>query len=94
MSDSAVDADKVLRKGNVEVTTHDGHPAIKIGDEVLQLRTHIEVEDDSESVGGRIVDAKAEVDADDHAWWNVYPDETNEPVEYPLVSIEPTEVEG
>ncbi len=94
MSGSDTPADKVLRKGNVEVTTHDGHPAIKIGDEVLQLRTHIEVADESKAVGGRIVDAKAEVDGDDHAWWNVYPDETDEPVEYPLVSIEPTEVEG
>jgi len=85
-------ADAVLRADNVRITTHDGHPAIEIGDEVLQLRTSIEVADESKPVGGRVVDAKAEVDADDHAWWNVYPDETDEPVEYPLVSIEPMEV--
>lgn len=74
------------RPEHLTVTTHDGEPAIKFASgNVLQLRTALRVEDDDRAFG-RGIETATEVDADEFAWWVVYPEGDRD---RPSVDIEP-----
>lgn len=76
---------------NARVITHDGEPAVELPNgQILQLRMHVTVDDD-EKEWGRTISTETEVDADDFAWWIVYPAEDGE--DLPEISIEPELIE-
>ncbi len=85
---SEVDADKVLRSENVSITKVDGNPALEIGDETLELRTTVSVEDEDSAIGTRQVPARAELAHENYSWWELYAEE-----EGIQVTLEPTVVE-
>lgn len=76
-----------LEADDLSVTKHEGDPAIELPNgQIICLRTHLEVEDESKTFGGRRVETKTEIDADEFAWWHVIPSGESE---YPLVTIQP-----
>jgi hypothetical protein len=79
---------------DVSIVIEDGQPALDFGDGYkLQLRTHVKEWTHENPERGEHVDMKVEVDADDYAWWTLYPERSRNLVfgtdAYPEVVIEP-----
>ena len=84
--------DQKITSENARITTHDGEPAIELPTgQILKLRTFVKVEGDQDDrLVGREVSTKTEVDADDFAWWTIFPDGDGD---FPEVVIEPEVLE-
>lgn len=84
-SEDAKSADATLRPEDFRIITDDGQPAVELPTgQKIRLRAHVKVESE-ESRWGDAVNTKTEVDADDFAWWTIFPEEGG----YPEVVIEP-----
>jgi hypothetical protein len=87
-------ADQQYSREDFTISTEDGVPAIELPTgQVLRLRTRVRAEDRHGSpIHGCEVPLAAEVDADDFAWWVLYPEADD--TEFPRVSIEPQIVDA
>lgn len=80
---------------NIRVVTRDGEPAIEMPDgSVVELRTTVKEWTHDSPMHGEHVSTQAETDADDFAWWTVYPERSDVMAadrerNFPEVVIEP-----
>lgn len=77
--------------GDFAITTENGDPVVELpSGQVLELRTHVKVEDRLENpLRGRHLDMDIEVDADDYSWWTLFPADDEEPAAVEEIVIEP-----
>lgn len=96
MSESGTPADTVDRE-KVRVTTHDGHPALEVGETTVMLRTVVKQAHEEAPIGEEHVDTRLEVDSDPDfgSWWELPRDDRDEEEydPYPWVTIQPEVVD-
>lgn len=79
----------------LRITTDDGYPAVEFpSGQKLRLRVHVTEWTHDRPRNGESVDMEVEVDADDFAWWTIYPERTDVMAgdkrdNFPTMSIEP-----
>lgn len=84
----------------IHVTTHDGHPALEVGDMTIMLRMVVKAADQHGDYGEyfeQVVETRTETDHDPGmgSWWDVTRDDRDEDEynPYPWVHVQPEVVE-